>query len=265
MPNFLSIDRRPEGYAILTLAGEPVNTLNLDAWHALSSALSGLEADPKVHGVIFCSGLQRDVFSAGNDIMELYAPKTSEQRYTDFWTTSNRFLARLYRTRLLTIAALRGAVPAGGCCLALCCDMRIMTDFGNIGLNEVVLGISVPKYWALLMARTIGTAPAERILQFGRMLNVQEAKGLGLVDEVVSKPELLHKAEARMKSLLKLPPGARSTTKANLRLDFSREWEAFCEPEAHGAWKMLESPAVVKSLERYMQQLAAKSQQKAKL
>lgn len=34
-----------------------------------------------VRGVIFASGLKRDVFTAGNDIKELYAPQTSRSRY----------------------------------------------------------------------------------------------------------------------------------------------------------------------------------------
>ena len=33
-----------------------------------------------VRGVIFASGLKRDVFTAGNDIKELYAPQTSKER-----------------------------------------------------------------------------------------------------------------------------------------------------------------------------------------
>ncbi len=41
--------------------------------------------------------------------------------------TSNVFLARLYRTPLVTVAAIKGACPAGGCCLSMCCDVRIMT------------------------------------------------------------------------------------------------------------------------------------------
>ncbi len=49
-------------------------------------------------------------------------------RYTDFWVTSNVFLARLYRSPLVTVAAIKGACPAGGCCLSLCCDVRIMTE-----------------------------------------------------------------------------------------------------------------------------------------
>lgn len=42
--------------------------------------------------------------------------------------TSNVFLARLYRSPLVTVAAIKGACPAGGCCLSLCCDLRVMTE-----------------------------------------------------------------------------------------------------------------------------------------
>lgn len=31
--------------------------------------------------------------------------------------------------------------------MAMCCDHRVMTVNGSIGLNEVQLGIAVPKYW----------------------------------------------------------------------------------------------------------------------
>lgn len=36
----------------------------------------------QVRGMIFASGLRRDVFTAGNDIKELFAPLTSRERYT---------------------------------------------------------------------------------------------------------------------------------------------------------------------------------------
>lgn len=42
--------------------------------------------------------------------------------------------------------------------MALCCDVRIMTEAGHIGLNEVALGIPVPDFWAQNMVRTIGEA-----------------------------------------------------------------------------------------------------------
>ena len=77
---YLRIDYR-DSYAIVTLNREPVNTMNLSMWEQLSQTLDKLEADSKMRGVIFQSGLQRDVFTAGNDIMELYAPNTSKERY----------------------------------------------------------------------------------------------------------------------------------------------------------------------------------------
>ena len=77
---FLQITRR-QSYAVVSLKRDPVNSLNLEFWKQLLQTLESLEADPAVRGVIFQSGLARDVFTAGNDILELYAPKTSKQRY----------------------------------------------------------------------------------------------------------------------------------------------------------------------------------------
>ena len=58
------------------------------------------------------------------------------------------------------MAAIRGACPAGGCCLALTCDYRIQTQQGTIGLNETALGVPVPPFWAMLMTRIIGQVRA---------------------------------------------------------------------------------------------------------
>lgn len=64
--------------------------------------------------MVICSGLRRDIFTAGNDIGELYAPNTSWERYKLFWKTSNTFLAKFLCSPLVTVAAIRGECPAGG-------------------------------------------------------------------------------------------------------------------------------------------------------
>ena len=61
---------------------------------------------------------------SGHDIKELYAPMTSRERYNRFWDTVNTCLASLYKSPLLTIAAVRGYCPAAGCAIAMCCDYR---------------------------------------------------------------------------------------------------------------------------------------------
>jgi|TARA_B000000475_G_scaffold150302_1_gene121057 3,2-trans-enoyl-CoA isomerase len=203
----------------------------------------------QVHGVIFASGLRRSVFTAGNDIAELYAPKTTWKRYREFWLTQTTFLSRLLSTRLATVCAIRGACPAGGCVVALCCDYRLQTTSGSLGLNEVALGIAVPKYWAeLFLYRCIDRVKGESLLQRGVLVRPLEAQSLGLIDEVVGEGALMSAAASAMERYLKLPSSARATTKRTIRSHFSASWAAYAEEEAKGGWKMLNEPHIVKAL-----------------
>ncbi len=256
MDTYVTIEKKSGGYAILTINREPVNSMNLDLWRQLATALDALEADPSVRGVIFQSGLKKDVFTAGNDLMELYAPQTSAERYRDFWVTQNRFFARLYRSPLATVAAIRGACPAGGCALALCCDYRVMTDFGNIGLNEVAIGIPVPAYWAQLMQRTIGQRSAEKLLPYGLMPKADEALRIGLVDALVPAEALTRAAEETIAQMLKVFDGGRQATKGHLRRAFAKEWEAYCEGEAVEGWRLISHPQTVQAMEGILQKLS---------
>lgn len=253
----VSVERRPGGVAVLTLTKEPVNSLDMAAWQALDDALAALEADSTVSAVVLASGLSRDVFSAGNDLAELYAPGTTYERYAAFWRTQNAFLVRLYRSRLATVAAIRGACPAGGCIISLCCDVRLMTPEGMIGLNEVQLGIPVPKFWGAVMVAIIGGHASEELLLAGHMASPQQAKALGLVDALIDKPQLLPAAEAAAAKLARLPAEARAATKLSLRAELAAGWEAFYPVEPQGAWVFLNAPATLKALGGAMQRLSS--------
>lgn len=194
-----------DSFTIVWMVRNPVNTMNSEMWSELMRALEHVESNPQKQGIAFMSGVSKDVFTAGNDIMELYAPKTSKDKYTSFWLLSNTFLGKLYISRLVTVAGIRGACPAGGCCLSLCCDYRIMTDHGYIGLNEVALGISVPKFWGMLMEKTIGCGRAQKILQFATLLNARDAHQVGLVDCLCSQSALKQKVIETLETFVKLP------------------------------------------------------------
>lgn len=200
-------------------------------------------------GLIFSSGLSRGVFTAGNDVTELYAPKTTWKRYREFWLTQTKFLARLLNTRLVTVCAIRGACPAGGCVVALCCDYRVQTLEGTFGLNEVALGISVPKFWAeLFLYRCIDRTKGESLLQRGLLVPPSDALQLGLIDEVVDAGELMSSANSALDRYLKVPSSARAMTKQTIRSNFSKEWASYAEEEAKGGWKMLNKPHIIKAL-----------------
>ena len=281
---FTATSVTPDGVAVVSLRREPVNTMDTAFWEELLSVLDELEASfskssssssssspssppPRVRAAIFSSGLQRDVFTAGNDVKELYAPMTSREQYQRFWVLQNTFLARLFESPLVTIAAWRGATPAAGCCLGLACDMRIMsqgTEQPNaappsVGLNEVALGIPVPEKWSLLLSRVVGQARAERMALFAELLNPAQALECGLVDRLVADRGALDAAAlAAARRALKFPDGGRVATKARERAAFAREWREFAPGEALGAWEMLAHPATVRALGDVIERLAGK-------
>ncbi|KAI9336233.1 hypothetical protein DFJ73DRAFT_798741 [Zopfochytrium polystomum] len=219
------------------------------------------------------SGLARDVFTAGNDITEIYPRTTTAERAQRFWTLQNTFLARLYRSRLATVAVLRGACPAGGCCLALACDYRIFLEGAPraaIGLNEPVLGIPVPEFWMELLKRTVGDRAAEQMGIVGRMVGPREALEMGLVDRVVGaeggRDGLREAALAAAAEFLKVPPRGRVITKIRSRSALADAWgdPARLAREANEKWQIVMEPEVMNAMGRYLERLSA-SKTKPKL
>lgn len=245
--------------AVVTLRRDPVNSLNLEVFEGLTEALDRAHTDPELRAVVFRSGLERPVFTSGNDIMELYAPATSEERYDRFWRVSNTFFMELYGSPLATVAAIRGASPAGGCMLSLACDYRVMTDRGAIGLNEVALSVPVPRFWAELMAVRIGQAQARRLTLSAIMSSPQEAQRIGLVDEVVPFDELDAAALRAAERLGAFDRTARSATKAQFTVQLIDDWTEHLSSEIEGAWAHLSNPRTVKSIKKYIDGLRNKS------
>jgi len=287
---FTRVSVTPDGVALVSLCREPVNTMDTAFWAELLALLDELEASfqertaaaaaaagnaappsvPRVRAVIFSSGLQRDVFTAGNDVRELYAPSTSRERYQKFWVLQNTFLSRLFASPLATVASWRGATPAAGCCLGLACDTRIMSEGSGsspsfVGLNEVALGIPVPEKWSSLLARVVGVARAERMALFAEMLTPRDALAAGLVDVVVpggDRAELERVALSVARVALRSPDGGRVATKLRERSRFARDWAEFAPGEALGAWEMLEAPSTVKALGAVIERLSGKKKER---
>ncbi|KAJ3238549.1 hypothetical protein HDU78_003435 [Chytriomyces hyalinus] len=254
---FVFVEEKKD-YAIVTINRGPVNAMNLQVWVELQAALDRIEGNSKMRGVIFCSGLEKDIFTAGNDLTELYAPMTSLEGYTNFWTTQNVFVGNLYSSRLVVISAIRGACPAGGCAISLASDYRIMTaGLGHIGLNEPQIGLLVPALWMVLYAKVIGERQAELLGFNGAVISPEEAKRVGLVDELVPKEKLMQTAEATMAKWLKIPSLGRSLTKKNVRQELSDRFtdRVALKAESEMGWAFLSSPETVKAMKATLNRL----------
>uniref|UniRef100_A0A672G7P1 Enoyl-CoA delta isomerase 1, mitochondrial n=2 Tax=Salarias fasciatus TaxID=181472 RepID=A0A672G7P1_SALFA len=133
------------GVAVMHMQCPPVNALSLEFLTEICITVEKLEMDKSCRGLIITSS-QPKVFSAGLDLLEMY--ETSTEHRGEFWRAVQEMWLKLYSSKLVTIAAINGSSPAGGCLMAMTCDYRIMADnprYG-IGLNETQLGMVAP-FW----------------------------------------------------------------------------------------------------------------------
>uniref|UniRef100_A0A7S1ESY4 Uncharacterized protein n=1 Tax=Timspurckia oligopyrenoides TaxID=708627 RepID=A0A7S1ESY4_9RHOD len=255
--------------AFLKFAREPVNALNTELWTQLAQALKFTESHfPNIRALIISSNISKNIFCAGNDITELYSPGTCKDQFVNFWKIQNNMLIDLYQSPLFTVAAISGFCAAGGLAIALCCDMRVATKESKLGLNEAMLGIPAPKYWAMLLEKTIGSADAQRMLYsngaLGLFISADKAKHIQLVDDVVTGSgssglfdlsiEIIKKRIGASDALLLQ---GMQRNKAMLHKDFAEKWRQYsCEIEPENAWNSLCEDAVVQGLKYTLEKLS---------
>src|SRR5207244_13505040 len=94
-------------------------------------------------------------------------------------------LENLERCPHPTIAAVQGDAIAGGCELALPCDLRLASSLAHSAMPLARIGIAVPVTLTWKLVDTIGAAATKELLFTGEALGAQAALALGLVNRVV--------------------------------------------------------------------------------
>ena len=83
------------------------------------------------------------------------------------------------------IAAISGWCLAGGLELALWCDLRIASESARLGFTERRFGVPLIDGGTQRLPRIVGLGRALDIILTGRILEVDEALGIGLLTEIV--------------------------------------------------------------------------------
>ncbi|HEX6239895.1 MAG TPA: FAD-dependent oxidoreductase [Polyangiales bacterium] len=193
----ISIDKQ-DGIALLVIdmQGRSTNVVNDEFGAAFEAALGDIQADATLKGVIITSG-KRD-FMVGADIERLAKIRGAREAFD----AAQAFKAQLRRLEQLgkpVVAALNGSAFGGGLELALACHHRVLLDAPHVklGLPEVKLGLLPGGGGTQRLPRLVGTQAAAPLLLEGKEVRAAEAKGIGLVQELVgSQAELLEKARA---------------------------------------------------------------------
>ena len=198
------IYEKKDGIAYVTLnRPESLNVYNIQMRDELYEILRAIKDDNEVKIGIF-KGSGEKAFCAGADISEfLTAPPPVLARQVrwerDIWGLFLNIPQPL-------IAALHGYVLGSGIEIALCCDIRIASQDVRFGLPEVGLGIIPAAGGTQTLPRLVGRGKALEMLLTNQWVDAEEARRIGLVNQVVPKERLLQDAEEMARKIASHDP-----------------------------------------------------------
>lgn len=188
---------------------EVLNALHPAANDELAHVFDNFAQDPD-QWVAIITGAGR-AFCTGSDLTYQAAGNTMRWPPSGFAGLTSRF-----DLDKPLIAAVNGPAMGGGFETALACDLIIASDKAQFALPEPKVGLAARAGGLHRLPQQIGLKHALGIILTGRTVSAEEAKTLGLVNEVVSHDQLMKAARDWANRILALSPMAVRAAKQTL-------------------------------------------------
>jgi len=204
MENF-KIDVDADGIALITfdVPGRSMNTLTSCVMAEIPQWVERVKTDDAIKGAVLTSG-KASGFCAGADLGDMaggmLAGGSLQDAYDAGWKL-NGALRALETCGKPVAAAINGLALGGGLELTLACHYRVVADDSKIqlGLPEIKVGLFPGGGGTQRLTRLIGVQAAMTAMSAGSSWRPNDAKGAGVVHEVVAKGSEVDAAKAWIK------------------------------------------------------------------
>ncbi len=181
-------DRGP--VTVLRIDHGKVGAIDVDLMGMLAVRLDEIESIDAEAVVLTGTGSS---FSAGLDLKRIL--DGGEPYVRTLLAAVRRTIARLFTFPRPVVAALNGHAIAGGCVLACACDYRVMADgVAKIGFPAFGVRMPYPSLGMEILQFVAPLAQLEELVYGGQLYTPEQARGLGLVNEVADPDRLLRRA-----------------------------------------------------------------------
>jgi enoyl-CoA hydratase len=235
------------GVATVVFDRPPVNAVDLAVIDEFLRMVGELGTDRAVRAVILTGRERR--FCAGADIAMLQDLSPEHQRQVRRWVDVQTGLEAMGKP---VVAAINGYALGGGAELALACDVRLMARGAEIGFPEIRLGFFPGAGGTQRLTRHVGPARALRLMMDGRRLTSDEARALGLVDEVVPADLLQQTARDVAERLSTGPTRALGLLKRCVYQGYGRPLHEGLALEAEAVWELIETADAREGLDAFL-------------
>ena len=193
------------------------NAMTFAMYDRLADICTAAGADPTLRAIIV-TGAGDKAFASGTDISQFRAFATPEDAL-GYEARIDRTLDAIERCPIPTVAAIAGACTGGGAAIAAACDLRIAARGARFGFPVArTLGncLSISNY--VRFSALVGPAAVKEMIFTARLLEVDEAKQVGLISEILEDRAALDgRAQALAAHIATLAPLTLRATKEALR------------------------------------------------
>ncbi len=173
---------RDGAVGIIVLDRPPANSYDYDFLRELGSAVDDARYDDGLRAVAVISASDK-FFSAGADVTAFQAGSANQRAMTA--VLAHEVFRKFENTPMVFVAAIAGHALGGGLELALACDLRFAARGSyRIGLPEVNLGLFPGSGGTQRLPRLVGLSRGIDLIANARTLSPEDAKELGIVDEL---------------------------------------------------------------------------------
>lgn len=170
---------RPHVALVTINRPEARNAVNSAVATQLDAAVKRVEADPDIWAAVL-TGAGGVAFCAGADLR-----RVSEGGMDGLYTPDGAFAGFVkHRRDKAWIAAVEGFAVAGGCELALSCDMIVASEQSTFALPEVKRGLVAAAGGVYRLPRAVPRAIAMELIATGDRITARRAAELGLINYV---------------------------------------------------------------------------------
>lgn len=154
----------------------------------LLDAFTRAEQDPEARVVLLTGA--GDVFSAGGDQRE-FADRLGQPAAVtyDDGRKTGEFLIRAWKLTKPLVGVVNGGAYGGGVALVAACHIAVASERAVFGLTEIRLGL-FPMTILPVVRAAIGDRKTLELALTGRVITVEEALSIGLVNRVVPHEQL---------------------------------------------------------------------------
>lgn len=206
------------------------NAITQGMWRELRHVFTSLAYEPDVRTVVLSGA--GGLFSAGADLSEFPTARKTAAQTAEYSELCQAATDAILALPVPVVAQISGPCLGAGAAIALCADLRYMSEAAVFGIPAAKLGLAFEHRWLTRMIDTIGVSSASELLFTAKTFTAGAAQRMGFAHEVLPDGDVAAHVTDLAEGIAALAPLTLRAAKAGLRAAMRDDAQAGVQADA---------------------------------